>query len=135
MQYIRKLRCQGFAVSSFSLIYAERFYYSRDAKQFNYNQTFAIIFFGDKLCLYTHTHAHTHYVCPKCVRNFQHRSIMSCTNIILFMSNFACGCVLHILYICLGTESKCGTQIINPKIPEFNDDFMEFGLISLEIFR
>lgn len=38
-------------VSSFFLIYTEWFYYSRDAKQFNYNQTFAIIFFGDKVCL------------------------------------------------------------------------------------
>lgn len=50
------------------------------------------------------------------------------------MQNFASGCVLYILYICLGTASKCGTQIINSKIPEFNDDFMEFGSISLEIF-
>lgn len=50
------------------------------------------------------------------------------------MQSSASGCVLYILYVCWGTESKCGTQIINSKIPEFNDDFMEFGLISLEIF-
>lgn len=147
------IHTQQHRVSSFFLIYAERFYYSRDAEQFNYNQTFAIIFFGDKLFLRTvhivHTHTNTHYVCPKCERNFQHWSIMLCSIkcIILFMQNIclcASGCVcalvypIHILCICaflfVSTESKCGTQIINSKIPEFNDDFMEFGLISLKIF-
>lgn len=45
-----------------------------------------------------------------------------------------CRAVPYILLVGFSVENKCGTQIINSNIPEFNDDFMEFGLISLKIF-
>lgn len=53
------------------------------------------------------------------------------------MQNFASGCVPDISpcmggdRVRVGSDNECGTQIINSKIPVFNDDFMEFGLISL----